>query len=216
MLYHMKKTAILWDWDNTLVDTFDAILSAQNIMRQFYGLPAWTPDEAKLAMNTSARNLIKNMIGVEFMVEARKIYLDAYTKNASKIKLKEGALSTLKKAKSLGYINILASNKNGAILRNEANVLKIVHYFDRIIGAEDTPNDKPSKSFTDNALADFSYKKLYSIGDGQSDIKMGHNYENGYGILVWTSPNTPEFENNKPDFSFLNLHDLSIFLEKEE
>ena len=88
------------------------------------------------------------------------------------------------------------------------------HYFDRIIGAEDTPNDKPSLLFTDAALSGFSYEKIYSIGDGKSDIKMGHKYENGCGILVWTEPNTSEFDNDKPDYAFKNLYEIAVFLEE--
>ncbi len=212
----MIQKAILWDWDNTLVDTFGAILSAQNVMRRFYGMPTWTKNEAKAAMNTSGRNLIRDLVGEERAQEARQIYLKAYTQNATAINLKPGAIDVLEKAKSLGYINILASNKAGSILRNEVHTLNMDHYFDRIIGAEDTPNDKPSKSFTDAALAGFSYQEVLSIGDGKADIKMGHNYENGYGILVWTDPNTPEFQDDKPDYAFADLQSIAIFLERGE
>ena len=211
----MRQIAILWDWDNTLADTFGAILAAQNAMRRFYGLSVWTKEESKAAMNTSGRNLIRDLVGEERAEEARQIYLKAYTQSASAINLKQGAIDVLEKAKSLGYINILASNKAGSILRNEVHTLNVDHYFDRIIGAEDTPNDKPSKSFTDAALDGFIYKRIFSIGDGKADIKMGHNYENGYGILVWTNPNTPEFELDKPDYVFSDLLPVINFLEKE-
>ncbi len=210
----MQKKIIIWDWDNTLVDTFGAILSAQNVMRNFYGLPAWTKQEAKAAMNVSGRNLIADMVGVDKAQEARQIYLQAYTKNAAAINLKAGAIDALEKARSLGYINVLASNKAGSILRNEAHTLNVDDYFDRIIGAEDTENDKPSKSFADAAIAGFEFDKLFSIGDGKADIKMGHHYENGSGILVWTNPDTPEFEQDKPDYAFPDLQTVAVFLEQ--
>ncbi len=210
----MQKKLIIWDWDNTLVDTFGAILSAQNVMRHFYGLPAWTKQEAKAAMNVSGRNLIADMVGADKAQEARQIYLQAYTKNAAAINLKAGAIEVLEKARSLGYINVLASNKAGSILRNEAHTLNVDEYFDRIIGAEDTDNDKPSKSFADAAIAGFIFDKLYSIGDGKADIKMGRHYENGHGILVWTNPDTPEFEQDKPDYAFADLLSVAMFLEQ--
>ena len=77
---------ILWDWDNTLVDTFGAILKAQNVMREAYNLVPWTEDEAKIAMNTSGRNLITHLVGADNAIEARKIFLDAYAKSAAEIK----------------------------------------------------------------------------------------------------------------------------------
>ena len=80
------KTLILWDWDNTLVDTFEAILAAQNDLRQHYALPLWTKEEAKIAMNTSGRNLIKDLVGEENASAARRYFLESYKKYAAEIK----------------------------------------------------------------------------------------------------------------------------------
>ena len=41
---------------------------------------------------------------------------------------------------------------------------------------------------------------------------MGHNYPNGKGILVWTDPDTPEFENIKPDEAVSSLDMLKNVL----
>ncbi len=196
---------ILWDWDNTLVDTFGAIFAAQNETRKHYNMPLWTPEESKMAMNTSGRNLIKDVFGAERATEARAIYLKAYAMHAADLKLKEGALEILKFGKTAGFIQILASNKAGSILRNEAETLGVSQYFDRLIGAEDTDSDKPSKTFTDSAIQGFDVKKIISIGDGKSDIQMARNYENGIGILVGTNPHSKEFEILHPDYAVSDL-----------
>ena len=203
---------ILWDWDNTLVDTFGAILAAQNVMRQAYNLEPWTADDAKIAMNTSGRNLIANLVGAENAVEARKIFLAAYEKSAAEITLKDGAQEIMQYAKDKGYINVLASNKAGNILRNEVETLGMTSFFYKIVGAEDFDNDKPSKEFTDSAIQGYTPNEIYSIGDGKADISMGHNYSNGKGILVWTNPNTPEFESIKPDIAVDSLSKLKDVL----
>lgn len=203
---------ILWDWDNTLVDTFGAILAAQNVMRQAYNLSPWTKDEAKIAMNTSGRNLIADLVGAENAVEARKIFLKAYGESAAEISLKSGAQEVMQYAKEKGYINVLASNKAGPILRNEVETLGMTSFFDKIVGAEDFDYDKPSKEFTDSAIQGYEPEKIYSIGDGKADILMGHNYTNGQGILVWTNPNTPEFEKIKPDVAVDSLLKLKEIL----
>ena len=192
---------ILWDWDNTLADTFGAILVAQNVMRQAYNLSPWTKEEAKIAMNSSGRNLIKNLVGEE---------------NASEIVLKEGAKEIVHITKEHGYINILASNKAGPILRNEVETLSLTKFFDKIIGAEDFEHDKPSKEFTDSAINGYTIDELYSVGDGKADIKMAHNYPNGKGILVWTDPNTPEFNEIKPDIVCSSLVDLKAILTNQK
>ena len=203
---------ILWDWDNTLADTFGAILVAQNVMRRAYGLSDWSEAEAKIAMNTSGRNLITNLFGAENALEARKIFLDAYAKSACEIKLKDGAQEIVEWSKNNGFINILASNKSGSVLRNEVNILGLTECFEKVVGAEDFEKDKPSKEFTDFAIEGYVPDEIYSIGDGKSDIIMGHNYQNGQGVLVWSDPNTSEFENVKPDIVVSSLKELKNIL----
>lgn len=208
----LNKTLILWDWDNTLIDTFEAIYAAQNDTRVHYGLPKWTREESKKAMNTSGRNLIRDVFGEERAAEARAYFLACYERHAAEIQLKEGAMDILAFTKAKGFINVLASNKAGPILRNEAQTLGIFTYFDRVIGAEDTPCDKPSMAFTDAAIDGFMFDNIVSIGDGKSDIQMAHNYEGGVGILVWTNPKTAEFEHIKPDYAFGTLDEVMDFL----
>ena len=199
---------ILWDWDNTLVDSFQAILAAQNDMRTHFGLSTWSVNEAKKAMNTSGRNLLQSLFDEKKIDAARSIYLDAYMKHSGKIQLKSNATEALRLAKEKGFYNILASNKIGSILRNEVNTLKVNSFFDRIIGAEDCQFDKPSKSFTDEAIKGLQIDTLISIGDGQSDVQMARNYENGISVLIGTNPHSDEFGKIKPDLCFSDLHSL--------
>ena len=111
-------------------------------------------------------------------------------------------------AKEKGFYNILASNKIGSILRNEASVLKVDKFFKRIIGAQDCQFDKPSKSFTDEAIKGLQIDTLITIGDGQSDVQMARNYENGISVLIGTNPHSNEFGKIKPDLCFSDLHSL--------
>lgn len=205
---------ILWDWDNTLADTFGAIFAAQNEARIKYGLMPWTREESKAAMNTSGRNLIKDVFGADKAAEVRDYFLSRYAEHADALELKSGAKEVLQTAKELGYINVLASNKAGPILRNEVQAMGLTAYFDRLIGAEDTDNDKPSKVFTDSALDEIDVQTLISVGDGKADIQMAHNYVGGIGILVWTNPDGPEFNEIKPDYAANTLNDVCEILKK--
>lgn len=210
-----KMNIILWDWDNTLVDTFEAIWCAQNDMRAHYNLPYWSQEEAKKAMNKSGRNLIRDLVGEDKATEARAFYLRSYAKNIGHLKLKDSAVEVLEYAHSLGFINILASNKAKNILLDEVKELGILPHFDKIIGAEEAPEDKPSKIFTDKAMEEFKAKGLIvSIGDGLSDVKMARNYPKGISILAFTNPNGNEFEKDKPNYSVASLADCKSILEK--
>lgn len=205
---------ILWDWDNTLADTFGAIFAAQNDARVQYGMTPWTKEESKAAMNTSGRNLIKDVFGADKATEVRAYFLSRYAEHADALELKAGAKEILQTAKELGFVNILASNKAGPILRNEVSAMGVADYFDRLIGAEEAEEDKPSKIFTDTALAGIEADMIISIGDGKADIQMAHNYAGGIGILVWTNPNGVEFAEIKPDYAVENLEKASEILKK--
>ncbi|MBR6675102.1 MAG: HAD family hydrolase [Alphaproteobacteria bacterium] len=205
---------ILWDWDNTLADTFGAIFAAQNDARVQYGMTPWTKEESKAAMNTSGRNLIKDVFGADKATEVRAYFLSRYAEHADALELKAGAKEILQTAKELGFVNILASNKAGPILRNEVSAMGVADYFDRLIGAEEAEEDKPSKIFTDTALAGIEADMIISIGDGKADIQMAHNYVGGIGILVWTNPNGVEFAEIKPDYAVENLAKASEILKK--
>ncbi|MBR4927339.1 MAG: HAD family hydrolase [Alphaproteobacteria bacterium] len=205
---------ILWDWDNTLADTFGAIFSAQNDARVKYGMTPWTKEESKAAMNTSGRNLIKDVFGADKAVEVRAYFLSRYAEHADALELKAGAKDVLQWAKQNGFINILASNKAGPILRNEVSAMGLSDCFDKMIGAEDADSDKPSKGFTDAAIQGFDAKQIISIGDGKADIQMARNYNGGIGILVWTNPNTSEFNELKPDYSADSLNAVIDILKK--
>ena len=210
-----KTNIILWDWDNTLADTFEAIWCAQNDMRIHYNLPRWSQEEAKKAMNKSSRNLIRTLVGKDKAEAARAYYLRSYAKNIGHLKLKDSAVEVLGYARSLGFINILASNKAKNILLGEVKQLGLLSHFDKIIGAEEAPEDKPSKVFTDQAIEEFSAKDLIvSIGDGLSDVKMAHNYPDGISVLVFTNPNGKEFEKDKPDYCVTSLADCKSILKK--
>lgn len=208
----MAQKLILWDWDNTLADTFGAIFAAQNDSLVHFGMPKWTVEESKKVMNSAGHNVLIEMFGEERLAESREYYLSRYAMHAAEIQLKPGAKDILEFAKAHGFINLLASNKAGSILRNEVETLGMTSCFDKIIGAKDTDANKPSKDFTDAAISGFEFDKLISVGDGRSDIQMAHNYENGVGVLVWTNPDTSEFTEIKPDYAFATLDDVQIFL----
>ena len=208
-----QENVILWDWDNTLADTFDVIWRAQNDMRRRYGLPAFTKEESKMAMNKSGRNLIADWVGAENAAEARKYYLSCYAHHSQNLKLKEYARELLDWTQANGFFNILASNKDGSVLRKEMERLSLSGAFERFFGAGIAPEDKPSKIFTDVALQGLRPVKIISIGDGVADVKMGHNYANGVSILVFTDPQSKEFKDNRPDYVAADLKDCQRVLE---
>ena len=201
---------ILWDWDNTLADTIDPLMQAYNATLKDYNRSPITREQMKAYMNFAGRQLFLDLFPDKNFDEVRSIYLKHYQENAFKLKLFSGAKEILKWTKEHGFINILASNKHFLVLRCEAELSGVADSFFDICGAEQFPENKPSKVFTDAALGKYkNFDELFVVGDGVSDVKMAHNYPNGKAILVGTDPKTKEFQDNPPDFWVKTLSDIA-------
>ena len=207
---------ILWDWDNTLADTIEPLKEAFNATFLHYNMPTITRQQMKVFMNSAGSQLFKDLFPDFDLNEVKQTYLKHYQENIFHLTLMPGAKEILKWSKEKGFINILASNKHYLILKKEAQVSGLIDYFDEICGAEQFPENKPSKVFTDAALANYPQRKqLFVIGDGVSDVLMARNYPDGKAILVGTNPKSKEFSDYQPDFSVKELSEVSNILNQQ-
>src|SRR5262249_12288544 len=69
--------AILFDWDNTLVDTWSTIQPALNAALTAMGFAAWTLEETRVRARKSLRDTYARMFG-ERWPEARDIFYATY------------------------------------------------------------------------------------------------------------------------------------------
>lgn len=204
---------ILWDWDNTLADTIDPIWQAFNATFKHFNMPTITREQMKIYMNSAGSQLFLQLFSDKDLNEVRQVYLKHYKENIFDLKLLPNAKEILKWTKDHGYINIVASNKHYLILRQEVETAGLKEYFSDICGAEEFPENKPSKVFTDGALGKYkNFDELFVVGDGLSDVKMAHNYPDGKAILVGTTPKAAEFTDNPPDFWVPNLKEIQKIL----
>ncbi len=138
--------------------------------------------------------------------------MQRYLANARHLKLMPHAKEILSWAKANGFCNILASNKNGPLLREEVKRLGLADLFAKIAGAEDFAEDKPSKFFTDSALAGSDWDVLLSVGDGASDIQMARNYPNAKSILIQNTDIEEHFD-PAPDFVSTDLYIENLLMQ---
>lgn len=189
----MTKTVILWDWDNTLADTFPLVRAAHIRLRQHYHLPAADDTQIKQAMNYSSAVFFPRFFP-DNAIEARDYFFAAYSQEAARhLKLKPSAVETLQAAVQKGYINVLASNKVAATLRAEARLLDVEKYFSKIIGSGSASQDKPSTAFLSICLEGLTYDNVWCVGDGASDIRLANLSPSIKGILINPAPNEQEF-----------------------
>jgi phosphoglycolate phosphatase len=138
-----RPRALLFDWDNTLVDSWETIHDALTVTFTAMGREPWTLRETKLRVAKSLRDAFPALFG-ERWEEARQRYLDAFTAiHLGRLKAMAGAAAMLAQLATGGLYLAVVSNKTGAVLRREAEHLGWTARFARLVGAGDAALDKP-------------------------------------------------------------------------
>ncbi|MFM7345046.1 MAG: HAD family hydrolase [Tagaea sp.] len=169
-----RPAAVLFDWDNTLVDNWGAIRGALNAALRAFDLPEWSLEETHARVRRSLRETFPEIFGAEWE-RARAIFYKSF---------EAGHLDALvplpSAADLLDAIDVpmaVVSNKQGRLLRREAEHLGWASRFRGLIGAGDAARDKPDPA--PFALArqglDLPEKDvIWYVGDTGLDMQGAH------------------------------------------
>lgn len=210
-----RPRAILFDWDNTLVDTWVVIHHALKATFEAMGQEPWTLEEARERVRESARNAFPKLFGAR-SEEALEVFYDTYEADHLKMLTPlpgaEAMLSRLAARPAL-FLG-LVSNKKGTLLRLEADALGWTPHFSSLVGANDALRDKPAPEAVEMALAPGDLSPgpdIWFVGD--TDIDMACAAETGCtGILLRPEPpGDAEFAGCEPKH-YINACDALIEL----
>lgn len=174
-----KPKAILFDWDNTLADTWHLLKqSCDHMLSQMKVDP--TPEIiAKLHTHKSMREVLPEIFGNSWQ-EAAHIYQTTYKKlranNLSLLPLAKEVLLFLQETPDI-HVGIV-SNKVGNSLREEVSLLALESFFTKLIGSLDTIEDKPSIMPVLAAMEGTNIEigqEVWFIGDSIIDIQCAYN-----------------------------------------
>jgi phosphoglycolate phosphatase len=172
-----RPRAILFDWDNTLVDSWATIHAALVPTFEAMGVEPWTLAETKQRTRLSLRDQFPRLFGDRWD-EARKLYLETFTSiHLERLKAMDGAASLLEEFAGAGLYLSVVSNKTGAILRREAEHLGWTRHFKRLIGAGDAAVDKPQAAPILLALegSGIGGDETWYVGDTALDMECAKN-----------------------------------------
>ncbi|MBI3420389.1 MAG: HAD family hydrolase [Proteobacteria bacterium] len=167
---------VIFDWDNTLIENWQALLNAMNAALKTFNKPAW--NQAQMIDNSkqSLRNSFPVIFGTEWE-KARDIFYDHFNKNhLDGLKKLDGAEALLDFLTEHGVRLAVCSNKAGLCLRREVKHLGWRRYFISILGAQDAEKDKPDCAPVRliqrlNGLEDCGREDVWFVGDTVSDMQ---------------------------------------------
>ncbi len=174
-----KPKAVIFDWDNTLVDTWPLIQHAIDTTMMAMGKQPWGLEKVRNEVHKSMRESFPKIFGDSWQ-EAGEIYKKTYrSMHLEQIQLLPASLELINTLEEQGVLQFIVSNKIGATLRKEAKKIAIEKKFFALIGAGDASNDKPDPAPVDLALmgsgVDPKKDEVWFIGDTIADIECAYN-----------------------------------------
>lgn len=170
--------AILFDWDNTLVDSWTTIHEALNFLMRAMGKPEWTLADTREKVRLSLREAFPFYFG-ERWEEARDIYLERFRAiHLERLTPLPGREAMLRRLVEQGIFLGVVSNKTGDLLRREVARLGWSGFFGSIVGAGDAPADKPACEPVHLALAPSGVAagdQVWFVGDTAIDMECAEN-----------------------------------------
>jgi phosphoglycolate phosphatase len=210
-----RPRAILFDWDNTLVDSWATIHEALNFLMRAMGVDEWSLAETRQRVRLSLREAFPLYFGARWE-EAREIYLDRFREiHLERLTALPGREAMLRTLAGQGIYLGVVSNKTGELLRREVARLGWSEFFGSIVGAGDAPTDKPACEPVHLALAPSGVapgEDVWFVGDTAIDMECARNSGCIGVLLAAAAPpeeHAREFARFAPQLSFAD--EVSLF-----
>lgn len=212
-----RPRAILFDWDNTLVDNWGVIRAALNAALTAMGHDPWTLEETKARVRASLRDSFPRMFGDRWR-EAEKIFYDRFAEtHLAELREMPGAGRLLAGLARAGLTLGVVSNKRGGYLRKEAAHLGWAGHFHRLVGSGDAAADKPSPEPVRLALEGAGPEAgpaVWFVGDADIDLVCAVASGCLPVLLREAPPGTGEFPGHAPALYMRSCAELAEFIEK--
>ena len=194
--------ALVFDWDNTLVDTWSVIHKALDRTFVAMGMRPWNLAETKQRVRSSARDAFPRLFG-DRAEQAERIFYQSYeTEHLSALRPLPGACELIAALSgNKGLFLSLLSNKKGELLRREVSYLGWDDQFGAIVGALDAERDKPAREALIAALAHSGASpgnEVWIVGDTDIDMDCAARHGCQAVLLRPEKASESEFGGFKP------------------
>lgn len=206
--------AILFDWDNTLVDSWSLIHESINFTFKEFGQETWSIEKTKIEIHKSIKDTLPRLFNKNWE-EAIKIYRSYYESIQNRMLPLESAEETLKLLYSKKIPICVVTNKKNHLAHNEINMFGWKKYFKCVIGSGDLRYDKPSPIGVEFVLDKIGKKpneNIWFVGDSVTDMETAYN--SGCAPVFFGEDDCygDRYKNCRPKVHFSDHKDLLNYL----
>jgi phosphoglycolate phosphatase len=211
-----RPRAVLFDWDNTLVESWEII--HQTLRQTFLDLSRepWTFEQTKAWVRRSMRDSFPEIFGTDAGEAERLFYHHYRQRHIEQLAPLTGARETIAALHDHGIYLGVVSSKQGVLVRNEAAYLGWADFFGRIVGAEDGPDDKPAPGAVALALEGSGIEPgtdVWYIGDTGIDVLCARNAD-CVALVIGRDPPYDGANAHRPDHQFADHMRFQDFLQQ--
>jgi len=168
-----RPDAVLWDWDNTLVDGWAAIEAGLAATFRAFGMPVWDRTQVLANVRGSLRDTFPGMFGADWERARDIFYAEVTACHLGVLNPMPGAAAAIAAAGRVAPQGVV-SNKQGPLLRAEAAHLGWAGQFGALVGAGDAAADKPDPAPMLMALGEMGVRpspSVWYVGDTALDMQ---------------------------------------------
>jgi phosphoglycolate phosphatase len=174
-----KPRAVLFDWDGTLVDSFESIVAANNVVRAHFGAPPYRAEEIREIVEIgNAREIFATLYPDPAQAQQA---LDVYYTNIPRLRRENlgfipGARKLIEFLQSAGVpMGVVSNMAHGPLIEEIAHV-GWADYFQTIVGAGEAPRGKPAPDPVWLAIERLGLERnvardIWFVGDMAADQK---------------------------------------------
>lgn len=213
-----QPRAILWDWDNTLVDGWTAIAAGLNAAFRAHGLPEWTLEEVRGRVRRSLRETFPEIFGTAWEEARDLFYAEVRARHLAVLTPMPGAAAALAAVAAAGLPQGVISNKQGPLLRAEAAHLGWAPRFACLVGAGDAAADKPDPApfrLALDALGLPAGPEIWYVGDTALDMEAARR-AGCTAVLLGDAAHDGGLARAAPDHDFADAHAMAGWLARGE
>jgi HAD superfamily hydrolase (TIGR01549 family) len=202
-----RLQAVLFDWDGTLLDSFDADSSAYLAMFRELGIP-WGLTELAAHYTPNWHHVYRAAkIPRSKWDVADKLWAKHYVHHAPK--LVPGARSVLAWVARRYQLGLVTSGDRARVLR-QLRFFRLTSLFDTRVCAGDTPQKKPHPAPLRLALKQLSLKadSCVYVGDSSHDLEMSRRADVRAIAVIGRFPTEAGLRAAKPEFLLNSLKEL--------
>lgn len=213
----MRKTAIIFDHDGTLVDSIDGVVVCTNKVIEKAGFKSEPLEKIKHGMAYPTIERFAFHTGITDASVLQQMSEDFYqrmnTEGLEYLKLYPGIKKSLNILARRGYALGMVTNNLGVVVRKGAARLKYAYDFAVILGEENVPSPKPDPSGLLQACAGLGARaeNCWYIGDGKPDYEAARAGGLKCGLVSWGAHPRSELVKLGPEKLFDDPKELMDF-----